>query len=60
MDKVGLDELGIGSRIEDEITRFNKFRSGVLGHKQDKVAIDVDVRNYAKYLLEKERSSGEA
>ncbi len=51
MDKVDLDEIGIRSRIEDEIARFNKFRSGVLGHKQEKIAIDVDVRNYAKYLL---------
>ncbi len=51
MDKVDLDELGIRTRIEDEIKRFNKFRSGVLGHKQDKIEVDVDVRNYAKYLL---------
>ena len=51
MDTVDLDEIGIKTRIEDEIKRFNKFRSGVLGHKQDKIAIDVDVRNYAKYLL---------
>ena len=51
MDKVDLDELGIKSRIEDEISRFNKFRTGVLGHKQEKVSLDVDVRNYTKYLL---------
>lgn len=51
MDKVDLDEIGIKTRIEEEIKRFNKFRSGVLGHKQDKVEIDVDVRNYTKYLL---------
>lgn len=51
MDTVNLDELGIRARIEDEIKRFNKFRSGVLGHKQDKIEIDVDVRNYTKYLL---------
>ncbi len=51
LDKVDLDELGIKSRIEDEISRFNKFRTGVLGHKQEKVSLDVDVRNYAKYLL---------
>ena len=51
MDKVDLDELGIKSRIEDEISRFNKFRTGVLGHKQEKVSLDIDVRNYTKYLL---------
>ena len=49
--RVDLDELGIRSRIEDEIVRFNKFRTGVLGHKQEKTSIDIDVRNYAKYLL---------
>ncbi len=46
-----LDELGIRSRIEDEIARFNKFRTSVLGQKQEKTSVDVDVRNYAKYLL---------
>src|SRR3989338_4276100 len=51
MDKVDLDELGIRARIEDEIARFNKFRTGVLGHEQEKTSVDVDVRNYAKYLL---------
>ena len=51
MDTVDLDELGVRGRIEEEIKRFNKFRSGVLGHKQEKVTIDVDIRNYTKYLL---------
>ena len=51
MDTVDLDEIGIRARIEDEIARFNKFRSGVLGHKQEKISVDVDVRNYTKYLL---------
>lgn len=51
MDKVDIDEIGIKTRIEDEIKRFNKFRSGVLGYKQDKTSPEVDVRNYTKYLL---------
>ncbi|KKR45546.1 MAG: hypothetical protein A3G47_01110 [Candidatus Zambryskibacteria bacterium RIFCSPLOWO2_12_FULL_39_45] len=51
MDKVDLDEIGIKARIEDEIARFNKLRSGVLGYKQDKASPEVDVRNYTKYLL---------
>jgi len=37
--------------IEEEIKRFNKFRTGVLGYKQEKTSVDVDVRNYAKYFL---------
>jgi hypothetical protein len=51
MGKVDLDELGVKSRIEQEIIRFNKFRVGVLGHKKEKTNIDIDIRNYAKYLL---------
>jgi len=51
MEKVDLDELGVKSRIEQEIIRFNKFRIGVLGHKKEKTNIDIDIRNYAKYLL---------
>lgn len=51
MDIVALDDLGIHGRIEAEIARFNKFRTGVLGQKQEKTSQDVDVRNYSKYLL---------
>jgi len=51
MDKIDLDELGVASRIEQEIARFNKFRVGVLGHKKENSKADVDIRNYAKYLL---------
>jgi hypothetical protein len=51
MDRIDLDELGVRTRIQDEISRFNRFRTGVLGHKKEKHNIDVDVRNYAKYLL---------
>jgi len=51
MDTVDLDELGIRTRIEDEIARFNKFRTSVLGHKEEKRSKEIDVRNYAKYLL---------
>jgi len=51
MDKIDLDELGVKSRIEQEIIRFNKFRIGVLGYKKEDTNIGVDIRNYAKYLL---------
>jgi hypothetical protein len=50
MDKVNLDELGIKARIEQEIARFNKF-SAMIGNSQHSKNIDVDIRNYAKYLL---------
>lgn len=51
LDKIDLDELGIKEKIEQEISRFNKFRIGVLGHKKETRNSDVDIRNYAKYLL---------
>lgn len=51
MDRIDIDELGVKTRIQDEIARFNKFRTGVLGHKADQNSVEVDTRNYAKYLL---------
>jgi DNA invertase Pin-like site-specific DNA recombinase len=51
MDTINLDELGVKTRIEQEIARYNKFRVGVLGQKQEKTDMGVDARNYAKYLL---------
>jgi len=51
MDRIDLDELGVKARIQDEISRFNKFRTGVLGHKKDNDSIEIDTRSYAKYLL---------
>ena len=51
IDRIDLDELGIRDRIEKELARFNKFRIGVLGHKKEVSNSDIDIRNYAKYLL---------
>ena len=51
VDKIDLDELGIKSKIEQEIARFNKFRIGVLGHKKESRNSEIDIKNYAKYLL---------
>lgn len=51
VDRIDLDEVGIKSKLEQEIARFNKFRIGVLGHQKDMKNTDVDVRNYMKYLL---------
>ena len=51
VDKIDLDDLGVKTKIEQEIFRFNKFRIGVLGHKNKLHATEIDVRNYAKYIL---------
>ena len=51
IDKIDIDELGVKGTIEKEIARFNKFRIGVLGHKKESRNSEIDIKNYAKYLL---------
>ncbi|MEX0909917.1 MAG: recombinase family protein [Candidatus Paceibacterota bacterium] len=52
LDEIHLDELGLRERIEAELKRYNKFRTGVLGATKQKESVtEVDIRNYAKYLL---------
>ncbi len=51
LDTVHIDELGMKARIEEELARYNKFRIGVLGASKKDRATDIDIRNYAKYLL---------
>ena len=51
IDTLDVDEIGIRHRIEEELARYNKFRVGVLGASRKDKATDVDIRNYAKYLL---------
>jgi DNA invertase Pin-like site-specific DNA recombinase len=51
MDKIDLDEIGIKERIKVEVGRFKKFQKFVLANN-DKIEIgDIDIRNYAKYIL---------
>jgi DNA invertase Pin-like site-specific DNA recombinase len=59
LDKVNINELGMRQKLEDEIARFNIFQRSVLG-STDKVKNreDVEIRNYAKYIL-KEGSTSE-
>ncbi len=54
LDKLNINELGMRSKLEDEIKRFNIFQRSVLGaadKERAKTDPDTDVRNYAKYLL---------
>lgn len=51
LDTIDLDEIGMRTKIEEEVARYNKFRVGVLGMKTKDRNTAVDVRNYAKYLL---------
>lgn len=51
MDQIDIDEIGVKEKIKSEVERFKKFQQVLLG-KKDKVQVqEIDIRNYAKYLL---------
>jgi len=52
MDDVDLDQSGLRKKLQSEIERHKKFSVGILGgKKEDYSAKDMDIRNYAKYIL---------
>ena len=52
MDRVDLDKSGLRKKLEVEIERHKKFHSNIMGKKEEEYrAKDVDIRNYAKYVL---------
>jgi len=53
IDKVDINELGMKHKLDEEIKRFNKFQNTIMGNSdKQKSPDDVDVRTYAKYLLQ--------
>lgn len=51
MDQIDIDEIGVKEKIKSEVERFKKFQQVLLG-KNDKIEVkEIDIRNYAKYLL---------
>lgn len=46
-----IDEIGIKEKIKAEVERFKKFQQSVLGIREKSEVKDIDIRNYAKYLL---------
>lgn len=52
MDNINLDRSGIRRKLEKEIERHKKFHSNIMGKTEvEYEAKDVDIRNYAKYVL---------
>jgi hypothetical protein len=53
LDRIDLNQTGIQRKLEDELRRYRKFNSGVLGTKADATTAgrEVDLRTYAKYIL---------
>ncbi len=51
IEKIDIDEIGIKEKIKLEVERFKKFQQIVLDKKEDILVADIDIRNYAKYIL---------
>jgi len=56
MDRIDIDEIGIKEKIKEEVGRFKRFQEVLLGKKQAAVVKDIDIRNYAKYILREGRN----
>lgn len=51
MDTINFDEVGIQDKIKTEVQRFKKFNQMILGNKEKIEVGEIDIRNYAKYIL---------
>jgi DNA invertase Pin-like site-specific DNA recombinase len=51
LDKIDIDEIGIREKLKYEVERVKMFQQGVLGIKDKIIVGDIDIRNYAKYIL---------
>jgi hypothetical protein len=51
INEIDIDEIGIKEKIKNELARFKKFQQVVLGIKEKIVIKDIDIRNYARYIL---------
>ncbi len=51
IDKIDLNEIGIKQKIKEEVEKVKKFQRIILGTKEKIEVNDIDIRNYAKYVL---------
>jgi|SRR3989344_1968468 len=51
IDKIDLDEIGMKEKIKAEVERFKKFQRMVSNNKEKIEVADIDIRNYAKFIL---------
>jgi hypothetical protein len=51
LSQIDINEIGIKDKIKIEVERIKKFQQSVLGIKQEIQIQDIDVRNYAKFIL---------
>lgn len=51
IETIDIDEIGIKEKLQEEVRRFKKFQQMTLGRNDDIAVKEIDIRNYAKYLL---------
>ncbi len=51
LNQIDINEIGMRDKIKVEVERIKKFQQSVLGIKQEIQIQDIDVRNYAKFIL---------
>ncbi len=53
IDEINLDELGIKTKFEEEVERYNRFSKKILGieNKDLEKEKEINIRAYAKYIL---------
>lgn len=53
IDKVSINKFSVSKTIEKELERVNKFQAVIGGKETERKKVkEVDIRNYAKYLLQ--------
>ncbi len=51
LDQINISEIGMKEKIKYEVERIKKFQQSVLNIKQQIQIKDVDIRDYAKFIL---------
>tara|TARA_B100000745_G_scaffold292291_1_gene232992 strand:+ start:867 stop:1433 length:567 start_codon:yes stop_codon:yes gene_type:complete len=51
IDSIELNETNIRKQIEAEVLRYKKFQRSLLGEKTDIKVTNIDLKNYAKFIL---------
>jgi len=51
IDTIDLDKVGMKKKLQEEISRYERFSSSIMGQTMGVKVPKVDVRTYAKYIL---------
>ncbi len=51
IEKIDIDEIGIKEKIKAKVEEIKKFNHMILGNNEKILIADIDIKNYAKYIL---------